>query len=381
MRALVFIWSFRGSKDPYLDSRIAEECIALSKKIKVIVVAEDISSGTNNNLSLIRVPKISVPFIQTLYRIFVYSTATIKHREKYDLVFVRTLNIPHFVAGIIARKFLKKKLVIWLSGSVTSHQGIRKKIFNSIARKTLDTADLIISSSDRVLDEIENYVGNVDRTKLSIMRQAVNIQRFKPLTNNVDDNILLSVGRIDPVKGFESIIESLPYVIEKIPNVKLKLIGSTENINYLNSLKDLISELQCEPFVEFVGPIPHGDLVNWYNSSKIFILTSKSEGQSNVTLEAMACGRPVIITPVSEISGHIQDGINGFLLKSIQPKLLAQKIIDLLNDENYRLQIGKAARKTIEENYTEDQFIDNLTRLLRNVIDQNHLQKRYYTTS
>ena len=366
IRVLVFIWSFRGLKDPYLDSKIAEECIALSKKLKVIVVAEDISSGASNNLSLIRIPKISIPFIQTLYRIFVYSTATIKHREKYDLVFVRTLNIPHFVAGIIARKFLKKKLVIWLSGSVTSHQGIRRKIFRSIARKTLDAADLIVSSSDRVFYEIEDYLGNVDRAKLSIMRQSVNIQRFKPESNNIDDNILLSVGRIDPVKGFETIIESLPYVIEKIPNVKLKLIGRTENMNYLNSLNDLILKLQCKGSVEFVGPIPHGDLVKWYNSAKVFILTSKSEGQSNATLEAMACGRPVIITPVSEISDNI-DGNNGLVLKTTQPKLLAQKIIDLLNDEHLREKIGKAARKTIEENYTEEQFVENLTKLFNKI--------------
>ena len=367
MRVLIFIWSFKGLKEPYLDSRIFEECIGLSKKINIVVVAENISSGANSNLSLIKVSKISLPIIKTLYRIFVYSTSAIKHREKYDLVLVRTLNIPHFVAGIVARKFLKKKLVVWLSGSVTSHKGIRKKIFSSIAKKALEIADLIISSSDRVVNEMEDYVGDVDRTKLSIMRQAVNTLRFKPQENYIDDNIVLSVGRIDPVKGFETIIESIPYVIEKIPNVKLKLIGRTENIDYLNNLKDLILKIHCEKFVEFVGPVPHEDLITWYNSSKIFVLTSKSEGQSNVTLEAMACGMPVIITPVSEISENIQDGVNGFLFKNTQPKLLAQKIIDLLNDESYRKQIGKAARKTIEENYTEDQFVENLTTLLNKV--------------
>jgi len=95
---------------------------------------------------------------------------------------------------------------------------------------------------------------------------------------------------------------------------------------------------------------------------------SKTEGQSIATLEAMACGLPVIVTPVGAIPDVIKDGINGFLVKSNQPKILAQKIISLLNDDALREKIGNAARKTIEERHANDMYVNQLVEVFNKVM-------------
>jgi len=123
-RILVYSWSFMGIKDPNLDSRIYEELSDLSRNISITVVAENTLSNQNGNLSLNKIPQNSLPIIQNLFRFFGYSLATIRLRKKYDLIFVRTLNLLFLFCGIIAKKILQKKLVIWLSSSRGRHKGI-----------------------------------------------------------------------------------------------------------------------------------------------------------------------------------------------------------------------------------------------------------------
>lgn len=367
IRVLLFTESFVGLNYPGVQAQLFEECIKLSSKIKFTVVAENITSESIENVSLVKVSKILLPIFQTLYRTFVYTCATITNRKKYNIVFIRYLTLGWLIAGIIAKRFLKKKLVVWLGASRRHDRGIRGKFYRPFLHQALTIADAIVAASENVIKDVESYHGEVDRTKVSIIKQAVDSSRFRPLNNYNNDNLLLSVARIHPDKGIEDIIRSLPYIIDKISNIKLMLVGPFDNENYLKSLKELASELHSEKYVQFVGPVPKNELTNWYNSSKIFILTSKTEGQSNVTLEAMACGKPVIATPVGAIPELIEDGITGLIVKNNQPKLLAEKIIMLLKDGDYREKLGKSARKKIEEKHTWDLYVNAVTNLFNKV--------------
>jgi len=163
-------------------------------------------------------------------------------------------------------------------------------------------------------------------------------------------------------------------VIKSVPNIKLKIVGRVQEKNYLDDLKELVSKLKCEKYVEFVGPVPHDKLVYHYNSARIFILSSKGEGISNATLEAMACEKPVIVTSSGGISDYVEDGVNGLVVKDNQPKLLSQKIVTLLEDKQYREKIGRAARKTVEERYSGHLLVNNLTDIFDQVINSRFPQ-------
>ena len=86
LRVLVFCDSFIGTKCPSLSSRIFEEYCVLSKKVKLLVISEDVVPGVNNNLSLVKVSKISTPFFRNFFQVIAYSLGTIKQRNNYDFL-------------------------------------------------------------------------------------------------------------------------------------------------------------------------------------------------------------------------------------------------------------------------------------------------------
>lgn len=368
LSTLVFARSFTGTNVPRLWSRIYEEYVSLSKKTKLIVVADEISSEQNENLSLIQIRKSSLPINEVLHRALSCFLIAINQRKKYDLVFIRVMGFSDLTVGILAKKILKKKLIVWLSNSETIYTGIRKKIYKFIVKKALSTANAIASSSDQVVKDVESFFEiEIDREKVTVIKQGINLTRFKPENIQNQENLLLCVARIQKIKGIENLIKAIPFVIKKIPNIKLKIVGQVLDPNYFNDLKELVAKLNCEKNVEFVGPIPHDQINQLYNSSKIFLLTSRSEGHSNSTFEAMACGKPVIISPCGTASKLIEDGINGFLVDAKQTKLLSQKIILLLKDKNYREKIGNAAKNTVKVNCDWDSFIADSIKLFNKI--------------
>jgi len=364
-RVLAFAEAFRGSKSPSLDALIFDEYINLANRIKLIVIAEDNYTNSNSNLKVIRVPKVSHPMIlRTLIRILGYSFETIKNRNEFDVVYVRSLGTNFLICSIIA-KLLGKKLIFFLAESRKSHKSFRGRFFRPFLKKVVEKSDYLITPSISIIEEIEGYLTKIDRSKVIIGRENVDIHKFKPVSEFNQENVILTVARIEPVKGIEVIINSISLIEKEIPDVKLKIVGLISNQKYFNNLKNLISKLNCEKLIEFVGPIPHDQLPKWYNNSKIFVLTSLTEAASNVTMEAMSCGKPVIVTRVGGMPNLIKDNVNGFLVEPNNPQLVAKKIIELLKDNSLRARIGKEARNTISNEFKQTNYIDVLINLFK----------------
>jgi len=331
-RVLTFTAVFTGRDSPDIQSQTYDECIALSKNVKLTIITQKIRTISHENLTLVEIPKIFLPVLISTQRILAYLIATLQNRKNYDIVFTLTFRNHFLIPGIIAKIFLKKKLVMFIPGSLEFI--FRKKSFQrKIVTTALGIADTLITPSERIINELEKNVGQIDRSKVRILNKPTNISFFKPSEKITTNNNILSVCRMIPSKGIEKIINSLPLVLQEIPDVKFIHVGPIQDKKYWESLKDLVTSLGCEKSVEFQGPIPFEKLPYVYNSSKIFILTSKSEGEPNVTKEAMSCGKPVILTPVGSIPDYVNDGINGFLIKNDdEPKELAEIIIRLLKE-------------------------------------------------
>jgi len=379
-RILVFTYSFAGVKGPQVWSRLFEEYIVLSEKNQLVVLADEVSIKENENITIVKIPKISLPILHVLTRTAMCFLESIKQRKNYDIVFIRILEISYITVSILSKKLFKKKLVVYVSNSEAGHIGIRKKIYKFLFKKMLSCADEIASSSEQVIKDAEKFLNyKIDRKKINIIRQGIDLSRFKPKNIVNNDNNLLCVARIQKIKRIENIIEAIPIVKKTFPNVKLKIIGKVIDQNYFAYLNELISKLECEKQVDFVGPIPYDEIVNSYNTSKIFISTSTGEGLSNVTFEAMACGKPVIVTKSGARTELVEDGVNGFHVEQNQPKVLAQKIINLLNNKDYYEKIGNAARKTVEEKCNWNFFFDDLNGIFKRISSDDKLQDSNHT--
>ncbi len=365
IRLLTYVSRFIGYSAPGLESEIYEEYLHLAKHHKVIIITEE---GNQENLSNIRVKvvsKSSIPKIRGFLKIIRYVNSTYKNRDEYDVVYIRTFSLPELIAGVFAKKFLKKPLFFLIPGTwIFVGEGNKIRFLRYIFKKTCKHANRIIVYSNLILPEIRQLIGKIDDSKVVSIKNPVDSKQFSPLDNNFED--LLFVGRIHPLKSIEDIIKSLPKVKEKFPNVKLNLVGKIESQKYYQSLKNLIKKLECEENVIFIGPIPHKKIEQYYQNSKIFVFMGKNEGIPRSMLEAMSCGKVVIAAPNSGIPDVIIDSKNGILVKNGEHDLLSNKIINLLSDIELAKKLGTEARSTIEKEHTWSNFITNLNEQFKN---------------
>jgi GalNAc-alpha-(1->4)-GalNAc-alpha-(1->3)-diNAcBac-PP-undecaprenol alpha-1,4-N-acetyl-D-galactosaminyltransferase len=212
--------------------------------------------------------------------------------------------------------------------------------------------------------------GIIVQTSLAkeIYQKSIKHSSFKVIGNPVreistdqvvkKENIVLTVGRIIPTKNHSRLIDSFL----NLNNSEWNLVivgGNALNMNLIKNLEDQINEKGANGKIILTGSRADVDL--FYRKSRIFVLTSESEGFPNVIGEAMSAGLPVVafdcIAGPSEI---ITDGKDGFLIPLHNYKILEDRLYSLMNDPEMRDRIGNEARKSITrfspQNICEDFF-------------------------
>jgi glycosyltransferase involved in cell wall biosynthesis len=367
LRLITYVSRFIGHSASGLESQIYEEYLNLAKHHKVIVITEEGNLNNLANIKIIVVSKISIPKIHGLFKIIMYVNATYNNRNEYDAVYIRTFSLPELIAGIFAKKFLKKPLFILIPGTwIFVSNRIKIKFLRYVFKKALEYSDNIITYSKLILPEVSQLIGKIDDSKVVIIKNAVDSSRFLPSDTNINENILF-VGRVHPLKRIEDIIKSISQVKTQFPNVKVNLIGNIESKTYYYMLENLIKKLDCEQNVKFVGPVTNEQIVKHYQNSQIFVFMGKNEGIPRSILEAMACGNAVIAAPNSGIPDVISDFKNGLLVKNGDHELLAKRIIELLRDTELRKRLGDNARKTIESEHNWSNFITCLSQQFQKI--------------
>ncbi|MEI6281039.1 MAG: glycosyltransferase [bacterium] len=148
---------------------------------------------------------------------------------------------------------------------------------------------------------------------------------------------LLFVGRLYPEKSIDTLIKAIPYIINKHRDTHLLLVGTGHQ---RLKLEKLVEKLKINKYVTFLGLVSEEDKIHAYNASDIFILPSLAELEGMVVLEAMACGKPIIIADAKmSASRFFVDG-NGFLFKTKDHKDLAHQALKLIVDADMRKKLG-----------------------------------------
>jgi len=141
------------------------------------------------------------------------------------------------------------------------------------------------------------------------------------ILNLPDDHfILLFVGGLDPLKAPHILIQAFKIFKKQNPNSLLLLIGKG---TLEKKLRALVEGLNLEKDVMFLGKIPHSNLPIYYNASDVFVLPSFYEGISLVSLEALSCGIPIVVSSAIGASEFIQPGVQGFIVEEGNVESLA----------------------------------------------------------
>ncbi|MFA0823871.1 MAG: glycosyltransferase family 4 protein [Methanomethylovorans sp.] len=214
---------------------------------------------------------------------------------------------------------------------------------------SLKRADVVYGVSKDICGKIVSNFG-VPSPRVKLVPFGVDTKLFhqaagKKVTGDTSIVILSNRTFLD-IYNIETLINSIPFVVEKNPNIKFVIKGTGP---LEDSLKSLVLELGVSEYVTFIGWVEYQEMVGLLHNCDIYVSTALSDGTPVSVLEAMACAKPCIVTDVGGVSEWIDDGLNGCLFTPRNPQELAQKILELAADPIKREKLGINAHKVIEE--------------------------------
>jgi glycosyltransferase involved in cell wall biosynthesis len=173
--------------------------------------------------------------------------------------------------------------------------------------------------------------------------------------------VVLTVGNIRRVKGFDVLVRAAARVVARRPAVVFLIAGSVLEPEYERELRTLIGQLGLENNVRFLGKSE--DVPSLLKLCDVFCLPSRSEGMPNALLEAMACRLPSVATAVGGTPEVIEDGRSGYLVASEDDAAVAERILSLLDDPALAREIGNAARLRVEQRFSAQRMVDDMVRM------------------
>jgi glycosyltransferase involved in cell wall biosynthesis len=168
-----------------------------------------------------------------------------------------------------------------------------------------------------------------------------------------DKKIIITVANLIRYKGHTELLKAAAIVTKKFSDCQFLVVGEDRGIR--TDLEELAQELGIVNHIVFLDQ--RKDIPDLMLSSDISVLPSHEEGFSNVVLESMAAGLPVVASRVGGNPEAIIDGQTGWLVPPKQPEELALKIMDLLNDPEKAKKWGEAGRRLVKDNFSAEQMV------------------------
>ena len=252
-------------------------------------------------------------------------------------------------------------------------------------RHVLVAADRIIAATLAEQAQL-SWLYKADAGKIAVIPPGVDTSRFYPIPSDEakrfvglepDQRMVLFVGRIEPLKGVDTLIRSmaclrLSDITDEHP-VHLAIIGGDPNVSRaemtveMARLQKLCHELCMDRMVVFLGKRDQDTLPYYYSAADVLVMPSHYESFGMVALEAMACGTPVIASQVGGLAFLVQDGETGFHVPDGDPDELCDRLTRLLGD---RLLSEKMGQRAIEHacNYSWEKIAVSILELYRSLL-------------
>jgi D-inositol-3-phosphate glycosyltransferase len=218
------------------------------------------------------------------------------------------------------------------------------------------SADSLIVASAHERDRLQHLYALPER-HFEIIPCGVDLRTFTPgcparrrqLRDALaigDSPMLLSVGRMDPIKGTDLLLESLAHM--HTPAVLVLIGGNPQGDPELDRLRARAGELGLSERVRLPGAVPQNELPNYYQAADALVVASRYESFGLVAVEALACGTPVVAAKVGGLPSIVRDGENGVLVPWRSPDAFAEQLDGLLSDASRLRRLRAAARPSVE---------------------------------
>ncbi|HEY7834486.1 MAG TPA: glycosyltransferase [Ktedonobacterales bacterium] len=218
------------------------------------------------------------------------------------------------------------------------------------------TADCVTAATAHERDQIERIYG-LTAGRIEVIPCGVDLRAFTPGTpaqrlaaraslGLSDEPVLLSVGRLDPIKGSDVLLEAMAQM--RTPATLLLVGGNPRGDPELERLRARAAELGLAERVRLPGAIAQPRLPRFYRAADVLVVASRYESFGLVAVEALACGTPVVAARVGGLPSLVRDGENGVLVPWRCPEVFAAALDALLTDAPRLRRLRAAARPSVE---------------------------------
>jgi D-inositol-3-phosphate glycosyltransferase len=245
----------------------------------------------------------------------------------------------------------------------------------AVEKACLETVDRVVATSPQERDHMRSLVssrGSVDiipcGTRIDHFGTVTQAEARRELGIAPDEKVVLYVGRFDPRKGIETLVRAV-HLCQSRKNEKVRLIiGGGSRPGHSDGdererIESIVAELELESITHFAGRLSQDDLPSYYAAADVCVVPSHYEPFGLVTIEAMACGTPVVGSDVGGLQFTIVPEQTGLLAPPKDVVAFAAAIDRLLLNPDWRHALGQAARKRVETTFSWDGVATQLGKL------------------
>ena len=268
----------------------------------------------------------------------------------------------YWLSGLVARSLRETLGLPWVHTAHTLGQVKNRNLAPGANAEPIERiraereialqADRLIASTDDEREDLALLYG-ADRDRIAVVAPGIDLATFFPMPKSdakrkigfPDQRLLLFVGRLERLKGVETILRALALAADRRhQDVRLLVLGEDSRDaeeSEKDRLRGLATELGIADRVDFLGSVAHHELPYFYAAAEACLMPSYSESFGLVGLEAQACGCAVIAANVAGLASVVREGVTGYLIDGHEPAEWADRILRLLNDPENAEQMGR----------------------------------------
>ncbi len=236
--------------------------------------------------------------------------------------------------------------------------------------QTIRRGDTYCAVSEYLKKQIQCVIPGMDNKTIDVIPNNVDTSFFFPgPKTEVDPKSAVFLGRISVPKGVPELMEAWKSVLGIIPDAKLKLLGRDSvgedgNGSFIDELKVSFSP-QMMKSVQFIGDVNQDQVRSYIRQAAFCVFASHYEACSNAVIEAMSCGKAVIVPNNTSFPEMVKNEFNGLIWESSDITTLSSAIVRLYDEHNLRDQLGKHARQTAIARFDVDYLFEQNMNLYR----------------
>ncbi len=272
---------------------------------------------------------------------------------------------PDIIHSMLFHANVASRWAAWMAGFPGDHVlceiqtvEVERTWHLRLDRWTCGKCRYIIGNSPSVIEHLEN-VARIPRDRLRLIRGGIDRGPLRDATPidlvelglPGETAIVLWVGRFDPVKGLNLLVDSFREVVDR-RDAHLLLAGGPVGGPLFNSIRKRIGRLSLAERVHLLGP--RDDVPRLLKTADVFVLPSRTEGLPNALLEAMAAGCPIVATDVPGCRDLIEHEQAGLLVPYADTGALAGAVLRLLTDPTLAQRLGRNASALVERSWSAE---------------------------